>query len=76
MRKLALLLAVLALAAMPSVADAAKKGKKAAKAKAPAATAQKAAAEPPIVAFFRVGTAQKASTPGAAPAAKGKKGKK
>ena len=75
MRKLALLLTVLALAAMPSVADAAKKEKKA-KAK-PAAAKTAAAPEPPIVAFFRVGTSAPLNTPGGASsdAGKGKKGK-
>ena len=76
MRKLALLLAVLALAAMPSVADAAKKGKKeAAKPKA-APAAQKAAPEPAIVAFFRVGTSARHPDPAAKGKTAAKKGKK
>ena len=75
MRKLALLLAVLALAAMPSVADAAKKGKEAAKPKA-APAAQKAAPEPAIVAFFRVGTSARHPDPAAKGKTAAKKGKK
>jgi hypothetical protein len=75
MRKLALLLAILALAAMPSVADAAKKGKKAAAAPKAAPAAQ-AAKEPPIVAFFRVGTSKRHPDPAAAKTASAKKGKK
>ena len=65
MRKLVLLFAVLALAAMPSVVDAATKGKKEAKAKAAPAAKTTAAPEPPIVAFFRVGTSKRHPTPGA-----------
>ena len=75
MRKLVLLLAVLALAAMPSVADAAKKGKKAA-AKPKAAPTAQAAKEPPIAAFFRVGTSARHPDPAAKGKTAAKKGKK